>query len=139
LESTTHLEEYLRTAAVLGETGPIQGGGAHPNKVRLLLEGGVQVIAKPTIAGQPDSERMMRREAAAWAVAKAMGFTGLVGATVIRTVPHDHGDVEASVQVFWPDGNLSARRSASSRRRTSGTRLSLTRSSHTATTTGTTG
>jgi hypothetical protein len=106
LESTTHLEEYLRTAAVLGETGPIQGGGAHPNKVRLLLEGGVQVIAKPTIAGQPDSERMMRREAAAWAVAKAMGFTGLVGATVIRTVPHGHGDVEASVQVFWPDGNL---------------------------------
>jgi hypothetical protein len=70
LEPTTDLEEYLRTAAVLGETGPVQGGGAHPGKLRLLLEGGVQVIAKPSVEGNPDSDRMMRREEAAWVVAK---------------------------------------------------------------------
>lgn len=106
MEPTTDLEEYLRTAAVLGEIAPVQGGGAHPGKVRVLLEGGVQVIAKPWVDANPDSQRMMRREAAAWLVAKALGFTGLVGATVVRSVPHDHGEVEASVQVFWPDGNL---------------------------------
>jgi hypothetical protein len=106
VEPTAQLEEYLRTAVVLGEAGPVHGGGAHPDKKRLLLEGGVQVIAKPWVEGNPDSERMMRREAAAWLVAKALGFTGLVGATVLRDLPEDHGDVEASVQVFWPDGNL---------------------------------
>jgi hypothetical protein len=106
VEPTDQLEEYLRTAAVLGEAGPVEGGGAHPGKMRLLLEGGVQVIAKPSVEGNPESERMMRREAAAWVVAKALGFTELVGATVLRTLPQDHGDVEASVQVFWPDGNL---------------------------------
>jgi len=106
VEPTDELEEYLRTAAVLGEAGPVQGGGAHPDKLRLLLEGGVQVIAKPAVHGNPDSELMMRREAAGWLIAKALGYTGLVGATVLRTIPHDHGDIEASIQVFWPDGNL---------------------------------
>ena len=106
LESAAQLEAYLRTASVLGEAGAVHGGGAHPNKKRLLLEGGVQVIAKPSLEGNPDSERMMRREVAAWEVAKGLGLTGLVAATVLRTVPHDSGDIEASVQVFWPDGNL---------------------------------
>ena len=56
VEPTDELEEYLRTAAVLGEAGPVQGGGAHPDKLRLLLEGGVQVIAKPAVHGNPDSD-----------------------------------------------------------------------------------
>jgi hypothetical protein len=106
VEASDALEEYLSSAPILGIAGPIVGGGGHPGKQRLLLAGGVQVIAKPEVEAQEVTKRMVPREAAAWQVAKALGFIGLVAATVLRQVPHpDLGEVTASVQVFWPDGH----------------------------------
>lgn len=100
------LEEYLRNALILGALDPPSSGGGHAGgRFRLLLQGGVSVIAKP--GTNPESETMMGREAAAWQVARLLGFEEIVAATVIRTMPTSGGDeVLASAQVFWPDGNL---------------------------------
>jgi hypothetical protein len=109
VEATEALEQYLRSAPILAIAQPPVGGGAHPGKQTLLLTGGVRVIAKPAIEPTETTEPSMRREAAAWQVVKALGFTGLVATTVVRTIPHpdgDQGDVEASVQVHWPDAHL---------------------------------
>jgi hypothetical protein len=105
MEATAELERYLRTAPILATAGPVVGGGAHPGKQRLLLLGGVQVIAKPAIERE-ETERMIRCEAAAWQVAKALGFGGLIATTVLRRIPSADGDeVGASIQVIWPDGH----------------------------------
>ena len=105
MQGLDELEQYLRTATILSSAGPVAGGGGHPGKQRLLLAGGVQVIAKPAIERE-ETHRMIRCEAAGWQVAKAMGFEGLVAATVIRSIPDGNGEeIDASVQVFWPDGN----------------------------------
>jgi hypothetical protein len=75
----------------------------HPEKHRILLAGGVQVLAKP---GFDQWEPVTRREAAGWQVAKHLGFVGLVAATVLRDVPRlSTGDpMQSSIQVTWPDG-----------------------------------
>lgn len=100
------LEDYLRNALILGALDPPSGGGGHSGgRFRLLLHGGVSVIAKP--GTNPDSEAMMGREAAAWQIARLLGFEDIVAATVVRPIPTRDGDeVLASAQVFWPDGNL---------------------------------
>jgi hypothetical protein len=96
------LEDHLMHARVLSHArGP---HGAHPS-YRLLLEGGVYAIAKPSDEGQ-DADQMVAREVAAWALARRFGWSDLVGATVLRTLPSQVSpgtEVPYSVQVLWPD------------------------------------
>ncbi len=98
------LEGYLRAATILTWGDPVLPGG-HPDKHRILLAGGVQVMAKP--GHEEPWASVVRREAAGWLVAKAFGFVGLVAATVLRDVPRRStgDDVLSSVQVTWPDGH----------------------------------
>lgn len=103
VEELDALEVYLRGAPILtwGDNQNIDGG--HPEKHRVVLAGGVQVLAKP---GFDQWEPIPRREAAGWAVAKHLGFLGLVAATVVRDVPRlsTRDPVMSSLQVLWPDG-----------------------------------
>lgn len=96
------LERYLQTAQLL-TWGEAVLEGAHPDKHRMVLEGGVQVMAKP---GHDQYEPVVRREAAGWQVARRLGFTGLVAGTVLRDVPRlsTSEPVISSIQVTWPDG-----------------------------------
>ena len=77
--------------------------GGHPEKHRIVVAGGVQVLAKP---GFDQWEPVTRREAAGWQVAKHLGFLGLVAATALRDVPRlsTSDPVQSSLQVMWPDG-----------------------------------
>jgi|GEM_PF-4087942 len=101
-EGLDELETYLTTAEVLTWGEAVMEGG-HPEKHRIILAGGVQVMAKP---GFDQHEDTVKREVAGWHVAKHVGFTGLVAATVLREVPRlSTGEpVLSSVQVTWPDG-----------------------------------
>jgi hypothetical protein len=103
VEGLDALEIYLRVAPILtwGDNQNIDGG--HPEKHRVVLAGGVQVLAKP---GFDQWEPIPRREAAGWMVAKHLGFLGLVAATVLRDVPRlsTREPVMSSLQVLWPDG-----------------------------------
>jgi hypothetical protein len=96
------LERYLLQATIL-DVAHFALHGAHRSH-RLILEGGVAVLAKPedTIALGPI---VPRREVAAWKLARELGWPDLLGATVLRIIPSvDTGDdVEASLQVLWPD------------------------------------
>lgn len=102
MEGLDELERYLETAQPL-TWGEAVLEGAHPDKHRIVLDGGVQVMAKP---GHDQYERTVRREAAGWQVARRLGFTGLVAGTVLREAPRiSTGEpVMSSVQVTWPDG-----------------------------------
>lgn len=102
MEELDGLERYLQRAAVLTWGDALRLDGGHPDKHRVVLAGGIQVLAKPTI---PPHERVPPREAAGWLVAKHLGFPGLVAATVVREVPHRTSGnlIESSVQVMWPD------------------------------------
>jgi hypothetical protein len=102
------LEEFLRTAPIIYQgVWPI--GGAHQNKMELILEGGVAAIAKP--ADWPDGPRTVQCEVAAWEVAKVLGWPDLLAATVRREVrsPASSEPVDAAVQIAWarpmPDTN----------------------------------
>jgi hypothetical protein len=105
LESCEHcsgLETYLATAEVELER-PLIGGGGHPDKMTLILRGGVAVAAK---AGA-DEVQMARakREVAAWRLACELDLHGLVPATVLREMPASLGSsavIEGSAQVLWP-------------------------------------
>lgn len=102
MESLDELEGYLRHANVLSvATFPLHG--AHPS-FRVTLEGGVAVLAKPVDA-TPDAAKMVPREVAAWIVARALGWSDLLAATVLREVPgiRETESVAASLQVLWPD------------------------------------
>jgi hypothetical protein len=96
------LERYLESAEIL-TWGEVVSEGGHPEKHRVVLAGGVQVMAKP---GHDQFEGVVKREAAGWQVAKYLGFTGLVAGTVLRDVPRlsTGVDVLSSIQVTWPDG-----------------------------------
>lgn len=62
------------------------------------------MLAKPAdTVGQ--GEIVPRREAAAWLLARQLGWEDLVATTVLRVIPSpDTGnDTEASLQVLWPD------------------------------------
>jgi hypothetical protein len=96
------LEQYLREAMMLRAWVGIEGqGGGHPNKWRLELDGGVYVVAK--LGDDDNTARMVRAEAAAWALARVLGWEDLVAATVVRDVDlPDVGRIPASLQVIWP-------------------------------------
>jgi hypothetical protein len=105
LDSCQHsagLETYLATAAVELER-PLIGGGGHPDKMTLILRGGVAVAAKA--GGDALQLRRAKREVAAWRLACELDFHGLVPATVLREMPAALGSalwVEGSAQVLWP-------------------------------------
>jgi hypothetical protein len=95
------LEHYLQSAPILEAAEPSLGG-AHGQKVRLLLEGGVLALAKPE-AGIGEGPRVVRREVAAWIFARELGLADMVACTVFRDdVPLlDGSRSAASVQVVW--------------------------------------
>lgn len=105
MSALNDLETYLEDAEVrqsfaFQAHGAFQGHGAHPSLI-VILEGGVGALAKPRdqepIAGSAD------REAAAWLVAKALGWTDLMATTVLREIPRPNGDTTwASVAALWP-------------------------------------
>jgi hypothetical protein len=125
MDGLNELERYLEAAHLL-TWGDVVLEGAHPDKHRMVLEGGVQVMAKP---GHDQYELVVRREAAGWQVARRLGFTGLVAGTVLREVPRlPTGEpVISSIQVTWPDGRQWLTRSMSSQRRKRGPPPSSTR------------
>jgi hypothetical protein len=101
-EHSAGLETYLATATVELER-PLIGGGGHPDKMTLILRGGVAVAAK---VGS-DALQMTRamREVAAWRLACELDLHELVPATVLRKMPAALGNteqVEGSAQVLWP-------------------------------------
>jgi hypothetical protein len=95
------LDEYLRSAPPLHSLTVPPGGGGHAAKVGIALEGGGAVLAKLD-SGAPYEGEMIRREAAAWVVACAMGWPDLMPATVLRSVDWQGRHYEASVQMLWP-------------------------------------
>lgn len=105
LESCEHcsgLELYLATAGIDLER-PLIGGGGHPDKMTLILRGGVAVAAK--VGTDTLQMTRARREVAAWRLACELDLHELVPATVLREMPTSLGssDVcEGSAQVLWP-------------------------------------
>jgi hypothetical protein len=99
-EHLDKLEAFLEEAPVLHALEPLGGGGGHPSKEVYVLEGGITVLAKMD-DGQPISGEMMRAERAAWIVCRALGWTDLVAATVLRKVPYNGAEYEAAVCVVW--------------------------------------
>jgi hypothetical protein len=96
------LERYLQHAAIL-EVATFQLGGAHQEKARLVLEGGVIALAKPEVGISPEGARVIAREVAAWAFARELGWADLLAYTVLRDVPLVSGGTSrASVQIVWP-------------------------------------
>lgn len=94
------LEEYLRTAPIMYR-GAWPHGGAHQNKMELILEGGLSAIAKPS--DWADGPRTVWCECAAWEIAKLLGWTSLLAVTVLRSVKSVADQpVDASVQIAWP-------------------------------------
>jgi hypothetical protein len=97
-----NLEQYLLTAdpqAVLG----FAQHGAHTSYL-VILEGGVGVLAKPADEAGGNGPLWARHEAAAWEVAKALGWADLLSVTVHRQMRSEQTgtQVEASFQVLWP-------------------------------------
>jgi hypothetical protein len=96
------LEFHLRNADI-ERVRPLEGGGGHPDKMTLVLQGGVGVAAKA--GGTPEQLKRARREVAAWLLAYELGIDRFVPATVLRKVPGSPGAttmVCGSVQVLWP-------------------------------------
>lgn len=101
-EEFDSLEHYLEMATVV-DVAAFSHTTAH-HSFRLILEGGVTAIAKPADTA-PEGVVMCKREAAAWIVARALGWTDLVSTTVMRlmTSPDSGEEVETSAQVIWAD------------------------------------
>jgi hypothetical protein len=101
-DALDELERYLAGSAIL-DVAHFERHGAH-RSFRLILEGGVGALAKPahTIG---EGEIVPRREAAAWVIARELGWPDLLAATVLRSerFPDSEGPVVTSVQVLWPD------------------------------------
>jgi hypothetical protein len=97
------LETYLVRSPILYAAAHAMGGGGHPSSFVAALEGGVGVLVK-TADASGEAPAMCRREAAAWRLARALGWPEMVAATVIREVPSlgSGAPVEASVQILWP-------------------------------------
>lgn len=101
MDAIDHLEEYLRSSRILDICAfPATTGGAHPRKL-VILEGGVGTVAKPADASSGAAD-MVPREVAAWVVARALGWTDMLSATVLRQIPSAQGDVDAALMVAWP-------------------------------------
>jgi hypothetical protein len=99
-DALENLEQHLRIAPILSAIRGVHG--AHPS-YRFVLEGGVYVIAKPADEAGAN-ETWVRNEVAAWVVLRHLGWTDMMGATVLRTIPSllTGNPVEASLQVLWP-------------------------------------
>jgi hypothetical protein len=99
---TDDLERYVASADIESILAwPLRG--AHPSYM-LVLVGGVSVLAKPGDEA-PQGPVMSRREAAAWVLARELGWHDLVAVTVMRDIPSQKnpgGTTEASLQVIWP-------------------------------------
>ncbi|HEV3072568.1 MAG TPA: hypothetical protein VGY76_14210 [Solirubrobacteraceae bacterium] len=96
------LEHYVREASI--ETiWPLRSGGGHPEKMTLVLSGGVGVVAKP--ANDQRTSVQARREVAARVLAVELGLDALVPVTVLRSMPRNaeaDAETEGSAQVLWP-------------------------------------
>jgi hypothetical protein len=77
--------------------------GAHMSYL-VILEAGVGVLVKPEDA-LDDGPRMVRREVAAWVLARLLGWNDLLATTVLREVESftSGSRISASVQVLWPN------------------------------------
>lgn len=99
-----HQDEHLRRARVLHARIPENiGGGGHPDKMMLILEGGATVLAK---LGTNDALLAdAKREVAAVIVARTLRWADLVPATVLREIPDPStGErVPAAISVWWQD------------------------------------
>lgn len=99
------LERFLGSAPLLSRSDN-PSHGAHMSYLG-ILEGGVGVLLKPEDA-LAEGPAMVRREVAAWLLARELGWPDLVAATVLRQIdsPTSPGSwVHASVQVLWPDNS----------------------------------
>ena len=103
MDGLDDLERYLRSARILSATTFGQHG-AHKS-FRLVLDGGVAVLAKPESTAPADGgAAMVSYEAAACVVARDLTWTDLVATTVVRRVDEVTGvEDSASVQVLWPE------------------------------------
>jgi hypothetical protein len=113
MEPYDELERYLQIATIL-YVGAFDRGGAHPDKRLVVFEGGVGALAKPARAGDAEKTAMVRCEAAAWVLARDLGWHDLVATTILRQVPLESGgeDVEASLQILWPAFETAGERGA---------------------------
>jgi len=73
------LEDYLVRAPVAQTLSHSLGGGGHPSGLA-VLEGGVAVLVKPENA-TVEAPAMIRRERAAWVLARSLGWTDMVVST----------------------------------------------------------
>jgi hypothetical protein len=94
------LDEHLRSARIV-ETLPVAGGGGHPEKRRLVLDGGVILIAKPRF-DEPTAHQVAG-ELAACILARELVWD-IVPATILRpNVELVSGGrvADCSVQIIW--------------------------------------
>lgn len=97
--------EYYLAGASLVSSWTFPRPGQHRSYV-LVLEGGIGVLAKPEdAAGLPAAPAMVRREVAAWVIARYLGWSDLVSTAVLRLIPSPTSgqDVYASLHVLWPN------------------------------------
>jgi hypothetical protein len=100
-----HLETYLRDAQVA--CGYLEPRGGWQPKYRVGLDGAVHALQKPVGGSNAPGEAVVavRREIAAWLIARELGWARLVAPTVLRTMspPGGGAESEASLQVIWPE------------------------------------
>jgi hypothetical protein len=96
------LETFLREARVVSQL-MFERQGQHRSYL-LICEGGPGIIAKPADE-IGDGELLIKREVAAWIVARAAGWSYLVAATALRKINsfRDRSLVDTMVQVVWPN------------------------------------
>lgn len=96
------LATYVRTGRVLSDWA-FEKHGAHQSYL-LVLEGGVGVLAKPEDEIANVGSVLVRREVAAWVVARLLGWPDLIAVTVLRQLRsfRTGAQVAASLQVLWP-------------------------------------
>src|ERR1700722_8482458 len=96
----------MHTASVVRRYQPsVTGGGGHPGCFAATLLGGVNVWVKPVDPAQPTTTRAVHCEVAAWETIKLLGWTDMMGATVLRAFvsPITNSSTMASAQVVWHD------------------------------------
>jgi hypothetical protein len=102
------LEAYLTNGASLYAFAPqVHGGGGHGGKFAIVLDGGVAVFCKPA-SGVNDGGRAARNEVAAWIVARLLGWTDLMAATILRSMPNPTtaSNEDMALQVLWPGSDF---------------------------------
>ena len=102
------LHRYLRLAEVFCAYPEPRGGWQ--KKSRLVLEGGVQVLQKPSSGTNAPlattaPDKGVKREVAASFLASILGWSNLVAPTVRRTMAPAAGgaECEVSLQIIWPE------------------------------------